>query len=414
MGMRPAAGGARPALSDEQSIAVARRNWLGGETIADLAAAYGVSDGAIQTALRRARDSLVDIVPREPFHRDRKLEIDVKAAFPHLTAAIVIAPNPDGRATANAPVDDDTLHAELGSATAREIAMATFPLLRGRKPSGVAFGSGRAVAATIEALKDYQNDPTSWFSLLEQVPGHSLAGNVFTPKEARAYRARGKQTNEADDHATGFAGIFPDFAGYTIGQAIAVASKEDREAKLARTWLGDQFSEIKPGLAITGVGVMDGGHRCFDIVENELDAINLENVRDLLEKLHHALSRLSMHFGGDSADYCPVGDICQRFFMIDPPGSLDAALKVAIKTDIEVLVDTLNEHLLTATKTQLAQIDTVLLIGAGQKKVRAIHKLLNMRLGSPHRPVVDALATDVTTATRILDLHKAANAAHLS
>ena len=81
-------------------------------------------------------------------------------------------------------------------------------------------------------------------------------------------------------------------------------------------------------------------------------------------------------------------------------------MRTCLMNELKKLVGEVNDRLLTATKTQLAKVNNVMLI-AGCGKARAIYQLLTHRFeaGTSSQPAgfkIDTLCVDLTTAKEII------------
>lgn len=93
--------------------------------------------------------------------------------------------------------------------------------------------------------------------------------------------------------------------------------------------------------------------------------------------------------------YCPVADISNNLFYVEPPPGVK--VPPSKKEQIKELIQNVNANLLNIDDAQLRQVQTILIVGGGLQKARAIRQLLDNE--SYH---IRFLCTDEATALEVL------------
>jgi len=161
------------------------------------------------------------------------------------------------------------------------------------------------------------------------------------------------------------------------------------------TWLDEtQFLNHVPTVAIVGVGVLRGSHRFYEAVRRNDPGRALTTVFPELRKL----VRLADDHSNET--YCPVADVCNRLYFIDPPRNV--SIGNGPKKSIRNLIAQINDRLLNISEEQLAMIGGLLLVAGTREKALAIRSLLEGSELPQPRVRVRVLCTDVPTAELIL------------
>ena len=97
---------------------------------------------------------------------------------------------------------------------------------------------------------------------------------------------------------------------------------------------------------------------------------------------------------------CIIGDLCNRLFI-----TLAARkqLPASVLTELETLVLSINERLLSVTFEQLYLVPKVVVVAGGATKVDAIRSVLEWQAMGWEQPIVHDLCTDRETAMRLLE-----------
>jgi DNA-binding transcriptional regulator LsrR (DeoR family) len=342
-----------------------------------------VSVKTIQKAIRDAfHEGLVTLEKAEAvidYDRDPALERALCDRFSLKTAIVVV---PKSR------LESTTLHVHLGHAMATEIHNNAKYIFR-HSGDIIGLGSGRGPHYTVQALTRFQKK----FEI-DSISLISLTGSLF-PQMATHLDFE----LDADTH-TAFFGKY--FRGSVDTRPIVYPiahEPHEKKAVIQKTWLSTKnFPKHIPHHAIVGVGVLSH-HRASQELRKLLPAQRppemLEPIFEILKELVIVSDSIMKH----NHDYCPVGDLCNRFFLIPPPKHLKAHHKVAIQERLMPLIDQINERLLTITKTQLGQVANVMLVAGTKDKARAIHYLLTLSICR-----INMLCVDQDTAGIILRL----------
>lgn len=347
---------------------------------AALAKQMGLSQKSVAKAITEAfARRLIAIEPRfiADFEPDIELARELRTKFPHVKLAIV--------AKMSDRLDSDRIHRNLGYALAQQIQADPF-FFRSRDIVGL--GSGRGVYYTISALNDLNNVEIHDISLM------SLTGSLFPQKT----KVRENFMLDADIHAALLAKHFQGLVQVRPICSPIARSIEDRDTVIRGTWLGEDFKDHVPTHAIVGVGVLAEQHRFRQEVKNGQQAPVLQPIYDDLRDLVKVVGEVTEGYQR-AIPYCPVADVCNRLFVVPPPADLDAAARKLVNGKIERLVRKINSHLITATKTQLSQVNNVVLVAGALIKARAILSLLEHSVAK-----VDTLCTDSRVAQALLEL----------
>jgi DNA-binding transcriptional regulator LsrR (DeoR family) len=320
----------------------------------------GVISRGIQEAFSKRFVKVVSAMDPEEIviHRNDQLETLLLEQFSHVKIAIVIDVIPP---TSNSPKVlkdyNDDVHRKLGIACARII----IPSLIELDHKKLALSSGRGVYSVVHELRQHRRLKANQVTLL------SLTGSMFFQTSQTAFAPM-----DADIITQEMRSCFPPDAmvkiiGVTIAHLPAVL-----RSVTARTWLGE-WKKYVPDYAILGVGVLCDGHRFWEYATaaNEELKLHLDPISQTLKDLVAACKQWTER----APDYCPVADIANHLFFVDPP--VDIIIPPADKALICNLVNQINRHLLNVQATQLKEIQNLILVAGTQKKALAIRRLLD-------------------------------------
>lgn len=336
-------------------------------------------DKAITDAFRLGLVELVQThIPGETI-RDSKLEAQLVSAFPALNMAIVT--------NTEKLESSDLIHAQLGHALAEVISSARMSF---RSNDLVSVGSGRGVFYAIKSLTKMKKVK------LEEITIMSLTGSLF-PHPTTDHLAL---LLDADTNTRLFAEYFTDLVHIRpVYYPIAYETKEDRDNNRAKTWLSEEdFINHKSDHTIVGVGVLNESHRMYREGKEYSGSKVMEPIRELLKNLTEFVDQIM----NEDENYCPIVDVCNRMYFVDPPKGTNVNISKEIRNRIVELMKQTNDRLLTVTKTQLGQMDNVMLVAGTLIKAPAIFGLL-----AEQTPVrVHVLSTDSAAAKKILELNE--------
>jgi DNA-binding transcriptional regulator LsrR (DeoR family) len=340
--------------------------------MADLVREFGHDEPWVARQIISAfRDGLVDIevIRRPNIVRVPELEGILVAKY-NLSSAIVVASTGiPVKVKSDRPkvidLSSDELHRKLGYALANHIGG---PNAGGyfRDDDTIAFGSGRGVFYTCKSIAWELPHRSLRVKGLKLV---SLTGAVH----ARDHEGRLNARLDADFHCGLFGMCVDDSATLRLISHPIAHEPEQVQAMKRQTWLGEWDNALGdpkriPDLALVGVGVLAEGHRFYEQAKAPNDT------RDpILEPLMVPLAALVEICDTipPEADYCPVADICNMLFFVDPP----PGLKVD-RAKVQELIGEINMRLLNVNDGQLSRIRQIILCAAARKKVRAIRQLL--------------------------------------
>ena len=404
--------------------------------------AIATVERCIKEAFQRGWVRLAMGVVSPPSHRDQDLE-GLLAGFllangyaPQNLRLRVVASD-----SAASPIE---AHAQVGRAWADELANWA---LGPNDAIGVA--SGRGVHFMLRELALKPRIAVSAVSVF------SLTGSVFMQRTAslsdgNSDDRRDDLSLDADIHTTMLASNLwnGDVHTFPMHSPIAVTEESEREETLNKR-LGS-FLEAAPERrrhALIGLGVFHQGHRFYDAVtplglpgdEDRSRAFRDPNeaehiIRPIAAELNALADKVDT-IVNEYRVYFPVADVCNRFFVVDPPRQVD--FKTVAGTEIvrpqhsrrgglhispehlelisgstsssdpeemsiQELVDSINKKTVTVTKTQLTEVNTVMLGAATWKKARPTLQLLRR-----FPRMISHLLVDEDMAKEMLELLKA-------
>ena len=364
----------------------------------DFQAVYGrsISPKAVAQAVQKAfSERLISITQNTApldYRENKVLAQRLCQQFSTLRAAIVV----DSMTLST----DEEAHIQAAYALADHI-IAAMPFRDGDR---IGIGSGRGVYYTVEALRisgkslllSDQRDGTPASESEKGVVILSLMGSLFP------YSTRKQQEVLYDSDITiaRFAQCFDALVHVRpVSYPIALPAGQKKEI-IERTWLGSDYPSMPPTHCIVGMGLLNENHRFWKAVRaREKTPTILDPIRNKLDTLIGYVDILR----GRYPDYCPVGDVCGRMFLVSPPDDVRLQQdKVLINEKIKTLIDDLNSHLLSVTKTQLGQVTrSVMLVAPTKLKAAGLYTLLK----NPHLRV-DLVVTNAAGATALLKIDR--------
>ena len=353
------------------------------QSVEDVAGRVGRNVAVVSRAIASAfAERLVEVrrVEADSVVRLPALEERIKQRYRELCGVVVVREVPmegeDPRSR------NDRIHRNLGWAMGELIATGT--LFRDKDRIGL--GSGRGVFYTVEAL--VRKLPLS----VGDVTIGSLTGSVY----ARDHSGQLNHMLDADNHTAHLAGCFSGRAQLRlISHPIAFKTPSALKEVQRLTWLGEWDERSRPTHALMGVGALIPGHRLHEEARSSDKNEWLSPIAEFVEPLVDICDSIRSRF----PRYCPVMDLCNRFFFVEPPP--DVQIDGGTRDDIGRLLAGLNERLLTVTPEQLAEIESIILVAGGENKDLIVKNLLRNRSRYHYR--VRYLCTDSLTASALLD-----------
>lgn len=354
---------------------------------AALAARYNVSETRMKAYFVEAfHRRLVEVVPgRLSITRLPDLEQSFRESFG--VPAIIVDFGKDDS------VDSSPIHDGLGRALAAEILRTPLWI---RSGDSVALGSGRACRAVVRELENL--GPL----MVDRLSVYSTTGSMFDA----GHVALGDILSDANYHALAFANTVHGKAGIDLHRIEALlATGAPRKQLVKNTWL--EKEDMHPHRlthAISGVGVFGPGHRMRDGYI-ALRAGHVATPSPVLHALLPELKKLTPmveRIAESNPGHIAVADLCHRMYPVPPvPGrKMSAKDRAFIDNDITEVVNSLNDKLLTITKTQLSKIPFVCIVAGTSIKAPALYWLLRRR--TQGLKLVDQLVTDAATARQLL------------
>ncbi len=351
----------------------------------------------------------VHIDENAPFKPPRLegLERELIAAY-ELQSAIV-ADTAGHEETLESSLADDRLHQALGQLCADYLDTIV------RQNEIVALSSGRAVFYACESLfNKHIFDKRNVRGVKVVSMNGNIAAEVWSMESPDARRAM-----DADISGAWLARAFPDAELIRLSLPVAVKSPDmihDWLAKGPGRWISPEVWEEKarlgtsqsanadddvyvPTLALVGIGGVraQSGHRFIVGLHEPM----LGNLQPELGKMIDLIENISGN--GNRIVSCAVGDLCNRLFI-----TLAARkhLPAAHLAELEALVNSINERLLSITFEQLYMVPKVVVVAGGASKVDAIQSVLEWQAMGWKQPIVHDLCTDRETAVRLLEARR--------
>lgn len=349
----------------------------------------------------------VHIDENAPFKPPRvdNLERELIAAF-ELQSAIVADMSGHDEALEDA-LADDRLHQALGQLCAEYVDTIV------RQNEIIALSSGRAVFYACESLfNKHIFDKRNVRGVKVVSMNGNIMAAVWSMESQDARRAM-----DADISGAWLARAFPDAQLIRLSLPVAVKSPEMVHEWLAEgpgRWISPQVWEEKaaagatpgavvrdddvfvPTMALVGIGGVraQSGHR-FIVGLHEAMMGNLQ------PELSKMIELISKYTGNGNRQFeCAVGDLCNRLF-------ITLAARKYIPADelreLEYLVQSINERLLSITFEQLHLVPKVVVAAGGATKIDAIRSVLEWQAMGWKQPIVHDLVTDRETAVRLLE-----------
>lgn len=263
---------------------------------------------------------------------------------------------------------------ELHSLLARR--MAAFLIDNARDGDRVGVGSGRGPYLTCYYMGQDRSRAANMLQSFTVIP---LTGRVSPSGWVKPLETM----MDADQAAVELARIcaFPtvELANVPIGlpEEYRVDSEKTPSLILSKWRQG-----MAPNWALVGIGSLSYGHRYL-----------AESVPPELRALKDSIGKLKLELQHFDPDNCPVGDLCNRLFVIqDAAASHDLAV-------VAQLVDEVNRHLVCVTDEHLRLVRRVYVVAGGVAKAHAIREVLKKKA---LRRVV--LCTDSECAQKLLAL----------
>ena len=348
----------------------------------------------------------VHIDENAPFKPPRldSLERELVAAY-ELQSAIV-ADTAGHEETLESSLADDRLHQALGQLCADYLDTIV------RQNEIVALSSGRAVFYACESLfNKHIFDKRNVRGVKVVSMNGNIAAEVWSMESPDARRAM-----DADISGAWLARAFPDAELIRLSLPVAVKSPDMIDDWLNQgpgRWISPEVWEEKsrtgssqpgsgdddvcvPTLALVGIGGVraQSGHR-FIVGLHEPMLGNLQpELGQMIELIEHISG------SGNRIVSCAVGDLCNRLFITLAARKCLPAAKLQ---ELEALVNSINERLLSITFVQLYHVPKVVVVAGGATKIDAIQSVLEWQAMGWKQPIVHDLCTDRETAVRLLE-----------
>jgi len=348
----------------------------------------------------------VHIDENAPFKPPRldSLERELVAAY-ELQSAIV-ADTAGHEETLESSLADDRLHQALGQLCADYLDTIV------RQNEIVALSSGRAVFYACESLfNKHIFDKRNVRGVKVVSMNGNIAAEVWSMESPDARRAM-----DADISGAWLARAFPDAELIRLSLPVAVKSPDMIDDWLNQgpgRWISPEVWEEKsrtgssqpgsgdddvcvPTLALVGIGGVraQSGHR-FIVGLHEPMLGNLQpELGQMIELIEHISG------SGNRIVSCAVGDLCNRLFITLAARKCLPAAKLQ---ELEALVNSINERLLSITFEQLYHVPKVVVVAGGATKIDAIQSVLEWQAMGWKQPIVHDLCTDRETAVRLLE-----------
>jgi DNA-binding transcriptional regulator LsrR (DeoR family) len=317
-------------------------------------------------------------VTKQDVRRDTTLEGELKRAF-RIQQPVVVDVGTDTDVSEQA-LRSDHIHDELGRALALLISQG---VLTFRNGDIVGLGSGRGVYYTVEALGRVELGAG-------KVTLVSLTGDVYARSHARSTNVR----MDADLNTNQLGKLFSQELNlYLTSSSIYHPNEQSLNSKRDRSWLGTANWK-PPHIALIGVGVLEKGHRFYDLALSSDQEPVMGELRAQLRDLVSLCDRVRRYC--KSVDhYFPVADVCNNLFFVKPPKGLQ--IRGSDESEIADRINAINSCLFNVTAEQLKQIGHIILIAGTRQKALAIRHLLE---GGEYN--IGVLCTDSETAKTII------------
>jgi DNA-binding transcriptional regulator LsrR (DeoR family) len=264
----------------------------------------------------------------------------------------------------------EPLYIRLGEAFAIEVS--ALPLLFDDGDI-VGAGSGRATYHGLRALERLMRERHRYFRAGVQVI--SLSANVHSGPGNT-----GRWLN-ANDHAVLLAGCFEldletRLEPKQVPYPLAFDNPHFQQTFREQTCLGNTFWEknvISHG--IIGVGTMAPDHKFY--VAARARGVDVESNLEPVQKDLKRLVELCDQIVSDGyRSYSPVADTSNRLIYVPPPPRYKVVGTPKSVSELQALLEAINERLLSVTTQQLAKVKTLILLAASKEKAPAILELV--------------------------------------
>lgn len=286
--------------------------------------------------------------------------------------------------------DDDILHETLGKVLA-QVLERDFEI---GIPRSIGVGGGRGPYYFAKAFYERTNDSRKYKEQSSRTTIKSLTGTVM----AGVWDQDGANRHLLLDaqHVTNFLGKslgIKDSNLFYLNFPLVYKDSSDREIILklesANYLTEDIWKKERPELSVVGIGILhpESGHRFVKPF-----VFFPHSIKEDLKKLRENVEKAIREYG-----YCPVGDICNYLFFIDPPQKKHENSKLL--NNIKNLVNKFNKQLLTIDLDQLSTIPNVIGIAGGvDYKTDAIFHVLEKK------KILHILCTDSLMANKLIEL----------
>jgi DNA-binding transcriptional regulator LsrR (DeoR family) len=384
-------GRRRVAIDDELKARLAVERFSGAyDNIGALARSYGRATAVVSRAIGSAfREGMVEVrrVPLDPKYRTPNRLTDVEFAlrrrYPCLRTAIVV--------DADERVRQDVLHERIGHGLAPYFADTMI-----WEPVRALVGSGRCIFHMADwlcklDLRLKANDVTLISACGDSYPYHDERKDQ-----------RKNICLDADANAQLLSQAFQDTA--LVGQTSRHVFIQESD----QGWRNEYYQGFwapPPTLGILGVGILNTHHQLILLTDpatrGAFPPITIpDQVSRNIRELYDIWSNT-----GSSAVQDVVAEIGMHLFYV--PDSSGTRKPSEIQR-MSRLIAGINERLFAPSITDLAAVKSLVLVGGGSTKVRAMHHLLSLASGlaedlsGPLTPSLRVLCTDGGTARLLL------------
>jgi DNA-binding transcriptional regulator LsrR (DeoR family) len=382
----------RLSLDDDLKAQLAIERFSGDSvSIRDLAQRHGRAEAVVSRAISSAfAEGLVEVrrVQHRRIKRVSRLETLLEERFRCLRKAIVVE---------FAPSEPDSLQEYLGNALANFLEGAF------RDGERLLIGSGRCVFRLCEALSESKPKLRMHGVTIVSVCGDSYPYHLLRKRNVCL---------DADANVNLLSQGFeqPMSVGMTSRGVFAGTS----EGEWKRQYY-EKFWTPAPTLAILGVGVLDSQHQLALLTDPEASKdFPPTDISGTLRTRVRRLADMSRDAGAASGpdDRYTVAEVGMCLFRV-PNWEHDPEVPESVAGELDALIDAVNLDLFAPSHEQLARVQSIVLVGGGGGKARALRSLLQtasktagdepsdmagLRAGLPIR----TLCTDSMTARRIL------------
>jgi DNA-binding transcriptional regulator LsrR (DeoR family) len=344
----------RLSIDDDLKVQLAIERFSGNIVdVRDLAKRHGRAEAVVSRAITSAfREGLVEVkrVRRFEFHRNAPLERAFQSRFRNLRNALIVDVKGQGL---------DFLHEHLGHALARFVFDG---LLRDNEK--LLLGAGRCVFHMADFLcKVPTKLRTAGVTIVsvcgDSYPYHEVTRNICLDADANV-----SCMSQAFDPPT----------------LVGLTSHHVFDAQENTQWRRRYYNEFwvtPPTIGILGVGMLDSEHQLALLTDPErrkgFPPTNITDelrarIQDLLFLTKNAVS------GEMPSRQHVVAELGMHLFVV--PGSERTQHRAEL-AQLQELVDAINAELFSPTIEQLAAVQSIVLVGGGVGKSRALRLLLD-------------------------------------